>query len=203
MVFIMVIPVYISNDKSKSSNIELVSANSSLHTGLVKRNSTIQLFIHARYRCVPLEVQKPGVTHENMGRGVGWGGVVTGEEIGHSMRKKKGSKGLAAIKIDMEKAYNKMEWDFILSVLKHFGFYNQWIQWINQCISTATMSILINRAPHGIIKPTKGLRQGDALSLFLFILGSEILTRLSPEAELQGRHSYTLLEKERTSPRKF
>ncbi|KAK3040477.1 hypothetical protein RJ639_028762 [Escallonia herrerae] len=69
------------------------------------------------------------------------------QEIGHSMQKKKVSKGLAAIKINMEKAYNKMEWAFILFVLKSFGFYNQWIQWVDQCINTASMSILINGAP--------------------------------------------------------
>ncbi|KAK3040001.1 hypothetical protein RJ639_027191 [Escallonia herrerae] len=87
----------------------------------------------------------------------------------------------------MEKAYDKMEWDFILSVLKSFGFCNQWIQWVDQCISTTSLSVLINGASHGIINPTRGLHQGDPLSPFLFILGSEVLTRLLLKAETQGR----------------
>ncbi|KAK3007529.1 hypothetical protein RJ639_013237 [Escallonia herrerae] len=66
------------------------------------------------------------------------------QELWQTMRKKKGKNGLMAIKIDMEKAYDKMEWSFILNVLKNFGFDQKWIGWVEQCISTATFSTLIN-----------------------------------------------------------
>ncbi|KAK3001169.1 hypothetical protein RJ639_021066 [Escallonia herrerae] len=69
------------------------------------------------------------------------------QELWHTMRKKKGKNGLMAIKIDMEKAYDKMEWSFILNVLKNFGFDQKWIGWVEQCISTATFSTLINVKP--------------------------------------------------------
>jgi hypothetical protein len=104
-------------------------------------------------------------------------------EIYHTMRYKQGRGGLMAIKADMEKAYDKMEWAFLLKVLECFGFSPVWIQWMAQCISTVSYSILLNGSPYGFFKPTRGLRQGDPLSPFLFRIGSEVLSRLLLRAE--------------------
>lgn len=81
------------------------------------------------------------------------------------------------IKMDMEKAFDFMEWKFMLAIFNCLGFKQTWINWINECITTS-YSVVINGKPHGIEHPKRGIRQGDLLSPLLFILGSEVLSRL-------------------------
>lgn len=64
--------------------------------------------------------------------------AILGQEVIHSMKLKRGLKGWVALKLDMEKAYDKMEWPFILKVLWCFGFNEVWVGWIEQCISAVS-----------------------------------------------------------------
>ncbi|XP_059437358.1 uncharacterized protein LOC132170396 [Corylus avellana] len=112
--------------------------------------------------------------------------TILAHELFHTMKQKKGNGGLMALKLDMAKAFDSMEWDFLLKILNLLGFHPTWVQWIHQCITTSSFSILLDGAPFGNFSPSRGLRQGDPLSPFLFIMGSEILSRLIEREENLG-----------------
>ena len=84
--------------------------------------------------------------------------------------KKDGKDGCMAVKLDMSKAYNRVEWAFIEKVMEKMGFHERWISLIMHCITTISYSVLINGVAYGSIIPTRGLCQGDPISLYLFLL---------------------------------
>jgi hypothetical protein len=90
------------------------------------------------------------------------------------------------LKLDMEKVFDRMEWSFLLDIMEKLGFHATWVNWIQLCISSPCFSILLNGSPFGLFYPKKGLRLGDSLSPFLYILGSEVLSRLLFSEESVG-----------------
>lgn len=91
-----------------------------------------------------------------------------------------------AVKTDMSKAYDRIEWDFLREVLTRFGFHAIWITWIMECVTTVSYSFLINGAAQGWVTPSRGLRQGDPLSPYLFILFTEVFSGLCRNAQEKG-----------------
>lgn len=75
-----------------------------------------------------------------------------------------------------------MEWNLIVLALKQFGFNPWWINWVKECISTMSYSLLLNGSPFGFIIPPRGLRQGDPLSPFLLVIEMQILSRMLEKA---------------------
>ena len=73
-------------------------------------------------------------------------------------------------KFDIEKAYDHVNWEFLIYLLRRCGFLVKWCNWIWFCISTIRFSILINGSPQGFFTSSRGLRQGDPLSPLLFVI---------------------------------
>ncbi|XP_028069007.1 uncharacterized protein LOC114271593 [Camellia sinensis] len=90
------------------------------------------------------------------------------------------------LKLDFEKAYDSVNWEFLYSMLTNFGFGEKWVRWMKTCISTARVSVLVNGSPTTEFSPMKGLRQGDPLSPFLFNIVAEGLNLLMSRAKEVG-----------------
>ena len=109
-------------------------------------------------------------------------------EVLHSMHSRKtGKKGSLALKRDISKAYDRVEWGFLQGIMTKLGFPERWVQRVMGCVTTPTFSILINGKAYGNIRPSRGIRQGDPLSPYLFLLCVEGFTSLLQKAELDGR----------------
>ncbi|KAM2022219.1 hypothetical protein ACFX16_044148 [Malus domestica] len=117
--------------------------------------------------------------------------ILVVHEVLHSLlHQRKGDHPGMAIKLEMAKAYDRVEWDFLMGMMVSLGFAPLFYSWIKECISTVSFSVLINGSPTGYFRPERGLRQGDPLSPFLFLLCTEgfsmLITRSLEQGALHG-----------------
>ena len=114
--------------------------------------------------------------------------VLVAYETLHAMHcRKSGKKGSLALKLDVSKAYDRVEWEFLKGIMIRLGFPTIWIERVMCCVSTPSFSVCINGKAYGNIIPSRGLRQGDPLSPYLFLLCAEGFTALLTKAEAEGR----------------
>jgi len=94
------------------------------------------------------------------------------------------------VNLDMSKAYDRVEWIYLQNLMVKMGFYSRWIGLIMECVRTILYSILVNGEPKGLINPTRGIRQGDLLSPFLFLLCTKglhgLITKAARAKEING-----------------
>ena len=107
-------------------------------------------------------------------------------EVLHRMRnRRRGKDGQMAIKLDISKAYDRVKWQFLKKIMLRLGFDERWVALAIETIHTASYSVLINGEPQGFVKPTRGIKQGDLLSPYLFLLCAEGLLAMLMRAEEQ------------------
>lgn len=130
------------------------------------------------------------------GRWIGENFIIS-QEIVHSMKKKKGVKGNVGIKIDLHKAYDCVDWHCLLRILDAFGFNEKFNLLIFRCLSLVNLRMLLNGSCFGNIPMEMGIRQGDPVSPFLFVLFLELLsrmlTKMEDDGEIQGLKLLELL----------
>ena len=103
--------------------------------------------------------------------------VLVAFEIMHRINQKRNeNEGWMAMKLDMSKVYDRVEWAYLEEIMRKMGFQEKWISLSMMCVKTMSFSILINGELRGKIIPTRGLRQGDLISLYLLLLCAEGLS---------------------------
>jgi len=113
--------------------------------------------------------------------------IIAAYETLHTMQTRLwGRSGYMGVKLDMSKAYDRVEWSFLEAVMIKLGFAPAWVRMIMACVKTVNYSVVVNGNVVGKIFPLRGLRQGDPISPYLFIICAEVFSALLQNAQMKG-----------------
>lgn len=99
---------------------------------------------------------------------------------------KQSQKERCTVKFDISKAFDTVKWSFITTVLQAMGLPPQFVNWIRLCISTAAFSVSVNGSLEGFFTSARGIRQGCSLSLYLYVILNNVLSKLLNQAAING-----------------
>jgi hypothetical protein len=112
--------------------------------------------------------------------------MIAAEIIHHMKCKTRGKMGEVALKIDISKAYDRVDWNYVKSIMVKMGFHDKWVRWMSMCMESVHYQVLVNGESVGPVRPKRGLRQGDPLSPYLFIICAKGLSGLLKKSESRG-----------------
>jgi hypothetical protein len=140
-----------------------------------------------RLRPILGEIISPAQSAFIPGRMITDNAVIAFECI-HAIQKGAGDKGdFCAYKLDLSKAYDRVGWGYLKLLLEKLGFHSKWVQWIMTCVSTVRYTVRFIGVPLAPFAPSRGLRQGDPLSPYLFLLVADGLSLILNHFEELGR----------------
>lgn len=109
--------------------------------------------------------------------------VLIAYECMHTIKRQKSKTPFFALKIDMMKAYDRVEWRYLEGIMKKMGFSTAWIKAIMRCVTNVRYAVRVNGELTDTFIPSRGLRQGDPISPYLFLLCAEGLSCLLKKKE--------------------
>ncbi|KAK5824197.1 hypothetical protein PVK06_018965 [Gossypium arboreum] len=126
--------------------------------------------------------------------------VLVAYEVLHSLKTRKTEKNENfTLKLDMSKAYDRVEWDFLAGMMTHLGFHTDWVVLIMRCVCSVSFSVSLNGSNSEWFSASRDLRQGDSLSPYLFLICAGGFSSLIKEAKQKGRLKGALIGKKKLS----